>query len=121
MNERQSPEMANFKRVKIPREHLASIKAVSEDHAADIIVYAGGIEFPYDHAFVDKVRYFHKRPNVLLVMTTSGGSADSAYRMMRLLQHYYRGGKIIFAVVDRCKSAGTLMAIGANEIILVDD
>ena len=100
---------------------MKSISVVSAAHDADIIVYSGGILHPFDCKFVDILRDIKRRQNLLLVMTTSGGSADAAYRMMRHAQHYYEGGKIFFMVIDQCKSAGTLMAIGADEIIMVDD
>lgn len=54
------------------------------------------------------------KKNLLLVLTTSGGSADSAYKIMRYLQIVYE--KITIIVPGWCKSAGTLMATGAHEI-----
>lgn len=50
-----------------------------------------------------------------LILTTSGGQADVAYKCMRFLQTVYHQ-KIVVAVPGWCKSAGTLMAIGAQEL-----
>ncbi len=52
------------------------------------------------------------------MLTTSGGSPDAAYRMARCLKRQYT--KIILYIYGVCKSAGTLVSIGANEIILSD-
>lgn len=51
-----------------------------------------------------------------IFLTTYGGSADVAYRVMRLFQRRYKNIKII--VTGKCKSAGTIMAIGANTLVL---
>ena len=59
-----------------------------------------------------------RRKNVVLVLTTEGGSADSAFRMMRFLQARYE--KITVLVAGWCKSAGTLMCIGAHALIVSD-
>lgn len=50
-----------------------------------------------------------------IFLTTYGGSADVAYRVMRLFQRRYKNIKII--VTGKCKSAGTIMAIGANTLV----
>jgi hypothetical protein len=57
-----------------------------------------------------------RRPNVLLILITHGGSPDSAYRFARYLQDQYRRFTIFIPSV--CKSAGTLVAIGAHEVII---
>lgn len=49
-------------------------------------------------------------------LTTNGGSADVAYRVMRSFQWHYKRIKVI--VPAKCKSAGTIMAIGANELLI---
>lgn len=49
-------------------------------------------------------------------LTTYGGSADVAYRVMRLLQRKYPC--VAIAVVGKCKSAGTIMAIGADVLLM---
>lgn len=92
--------------------------AVAERLEADIILYNGNIQSPYDDAFITKCRAVSRRPNVLLVLSTEGGSADAAYRMARCLQRCY--GRFIVYIPRSCKSAGTLLAVGADEIIMSD-
>lgn len=55
---------------------------------------------------------------VLLLLTTLGGDADAAYRMGRLLQRNYQRVEIF--IHSFCKSAGTLLATSAHEIIMSD-
>jgi hypothetical protein len=52
------------------------------------------------------------------MLTTIGGSPDAAYRMARCLKRQYK--RLILYIYGICKSAGTLVSIGADEIILSD-
>ncbi len=51
------------------------------------------------------------------MLVTEGGDPDAAYRMSRSLQEHYE--RFFCVVVGWCKSAGTLITIGAHELILV--
>jgi hypothetical protein len=57
-----------------------------------------------------------KRGAVVVVLVTPGGLADTAYRVAAALQHAY--DRVIVCVPGWCKSAGTLLAIGASELII---
>ncbi len=99
---------------------VAAAQAVSAELDTDIVVFSGDV-FPLeDQKFNDLVREKHGRKNVLLVLSTFGGSADSAYRIARCLQECYRDGKFYVFVDSYCKSAGTLIAVGASDIIMAD-
>ena len=56
------------------------------------------------------------RPNCLLILVTFGGSANSGYQIARLLQQTYK--KFILFAPSTCKSAGTIVALGAHSIIM---
>lgn len=56
---------------------------------------------------------------VNLILSTYGGDPDAAFRMARCLQHYFPDGITLF-VPHYCKSAGTLIAIGAKELVIAD-
>lgn len=98
--------------------HLA--KKASESLDADVIFYSGEIGEPSDYELIGRVGRQGKKKNCLLLVTTYGGLADSAFRMMRFLQTKYSDGKIIAFVSHFCKSAGTLMMVGADEIVMSD-
>lgn len=51
-----------------------------------------------------------------IFLTTYGGFADIAYRVMRFFQIKYKCVKVV--VSGQCKSAGTIMAIGADELYM---
>ena len=101
----------------VPRDVIRASKAVAEKHNARVVVYSGDI----DNRGVGRLLQALKlekgnRPNTFLVLTTNGGHADAAYRIARLLQTVSR--RFYLFVPERCKSAGTLLALGANEIVM---
>ncbi|WP_163006001.1 SDH family Clp fold serine proteinase [Methylobacterium brachiatum] len=54
--------------------------------------------------------------NLVLIIVTLGGVANEAYRTTRYLQSIY--DNLVVFVPAVCKSAGTLMATGANQIVM---
>ena len=55
----------------------------------------------------------------VLILSTLGGDPDAAFRISRSLHHHYPGGLTVF-IPGLCKSAGTLIAIGASQIWMCD-
>jgi hypothetical protein len=86
---------------------------------ADVLLYNGPIANPLDRNLASTLRKRRRRKNVLLILVTLGGEADSAYRIAKALQSKYE--KFILYVTGYCKSAGTLIALGANELVIGDD
>ena len=84
----------------------------------DILLLNGPILRPLDVTVAQLCAGRPRRPNVLFVLVTNGGDADPAYRIARCLQEAY--DRFSFFVTGYCKSAGTLVATGANEIIVAD-
>lgn len=91
---------------------------VAEQLDADVILYNGPIERPIDERIIGECIARNKRNNVLLILVTSGGDADPAYRIARCLQSKYKNFTLY--VTGFCKSAGTLIAVGAHELIVSD-
>jgi len=56
--------------------------------------------------------------NCVLFLTTDGGYPHAAFRMANAIRLFYPKGKFILFVLGRCKSAGTLVAVGADEIVM---
>jgi hypothetical protein len=54
-----------------------------------------------------------------LVLGTTGGDPHAGFRIARAMQCYFDDG-FNLVVPDLCKSAGTLIAIGAKELIIAD-
>ena len=91
---------------------------VGKTYDADVILYSGDIEdFTVDN-LIRIAKRSDRSKNVVLMLATRGGSPDAAYRMARCLQLQYE--KFVIYIYGTCKSAGTIVAIGAHEIILSD-
>lgn len=87
----------------------------------DILVYAGGIE-RRGYEAICKALEGTRRKNVLLVLCTFGGDPHAGYRIARSLHHHYgKDGQISILVPERCKSAGTLICIGAHQLVIADE
>ena len=97
-----------------------SVEAVAEEHDADVFLFAGPLSEESGNDFKDKCPDEIGHPNVVLYLTTYGGDPSAAYRITRGLQHRYSSGKIVLIVDSMCKSAGTLMAVGAHTIAMSD-
>ncbi len=65
---------------------------------------------------VAKAQKGSDRKNAILILTTHGGLANSAYQIGRLLQSVY--DKFYLFAPGYCKSAGTIVALGAHYIFM---
>ena len=92
--------------------------AVSAKLDADIILYNGALQRPKDRDLIGQSIQRRRRENVVLILVSSGGDADVAYRIARCLQQKYK--KFSLYVSGFCKSAATLVALGAHELIMSD-
>lgn len=91
------------------------------DAERDYIVISRSIERPLHGALSSLVENHKKNNNnrkCTLFLTTRGGDPAAGYRIARCLRHHYE--EVRLAVASKCKSAGTLLAIAANEIGIGD-
>ena len=91
---------------------------VAEELDADVILHNGSIIRPYDTLLINTCAKRCKRKNAFLILVTEGGDADAGYRIARCLQTSY--SQFFLHVSGFCKSAGTLIATGAHELIISD-
>jgi hypothetical protein len=94
-----------------------AVKGVIEESPCDVILYAGPLDKPYDDDLLNECQE-KKHTKVLLLLATYGGDANCAYRIARRLQKRYNAFSVYIHTI--CKSAGTLLALGAHEIIMSD-
>jgi hypothetical protein len=96
------------------------IEAEPEKHtsqAPDILVYSGQISRSgYDLVCQELTRKMSSR--LLLVLSTPGGDPHAGFRIGRALQHDYDSFDALIPWL--CKSAGTLICIGASKLWLGD-
>lgn len=99
---------------------ISSILSYADEHDSDVIAYVGKVS----RTGYDKLcKEIPKKPrkNCLFVLATLGGDGNAGYRIARALSHYYpEPGQIKILVPHYCKSAGTLICIGAHELIVAD-
>ncbi len=94
---------------------------VAEELDANIFVYSGTIDDIGYGLLVSEMISENSsdiRPNAVLILTTNGGIADSAYKIARLLQKSHEN--LFLFIPSFCKSAGTLIALGASELYLTE-
>lgn len=95
----------------------------TEAQKPDIFIYSGGINrngYAKLCDILDNEPPENGAQEALLILGTSGGDADAAFRIARALHHHYPKGFKLF-IPGYCKSAGTLIAIGASSIIIADE
>lgn len=83
-----------------------------------MLLYNGPIEKSFDEKVIDECLNTRRRENVVLILCTFGGDPDVGYRIARCLQQKYKTFTIWIA--GPCKSAGTLITVGAHEIVMSD-
>lgn len=98
-------------------ENLSELATeLAEAKQTDILVYNGEIDHESTDELIDLCDGRHRWSNVLFVLTTYGGDPHEAFRIARALQSYYN--RFTLFVSGYCKSAGTLIALGAYELVL---
>jgi hypothetical protein len=95
-------------------ENYATALANATD--TDIFLFNGYIGRPCDRKLIEMVNAWPRRKNIALFISTPGGDPSAAYRIARILQNKYE--KFTVYILGICKSSGTLLALGANELVM---
>jgi len=99
-----------------PEATKTALESLQEKLNADMFIFSGEISYQNACKFIETVERHKSRPNVALLLTTFGGDAGSAYRIARFLDHLYE--HFTLYVFGFCKSAGTIIALAADEIVM---
>ena len=91
---------------------VAIASAVSEETDSDVFFYNGTIQRGTDFEIIQRIHDEKKKTNALLMLVTQGGNPHAAYKIARYIQDHYQHFTVL--VPGSCKSAGTLLAVGAN-------
>ena len=81
----------------------------------DVFLYNGDLKRGQDLQFIEFISREKKSNELMLVLVTPGGSPDAAYKIGRYIHSKYENFRVF--VPGFCKSAGTLLAIAANELV----
>ncbi len=87
----------------------------AESSGSDLFLYSGQITNKGANELITSVLTREdRREHASLLLCTYGGNADAAYRIARFLQRLY--AKLTLLITGPCKSAGTLIAAGFDEL-----
>ena len=91
------------------------VQRVSDELEADVYIYSGPMASPLDDHIINCTAE-RRHSTALLLLATSGGSANVAFRIARHFQRLY--DHFIVAVAGHCKSAGSILSLGAHEVVM---
>jgi len=88
------------------------------DPARDYVLISRSIDRQLHIDLSNLLEKYKKNDHCTVFLTTRGGDPAAGYRIARCLRHHYQDVRL--AVASKCKSAGTLIAIAANELAIGD-
>ena len=88
--------------------------AVANESDSDVFLYVGLIQRGADLDVIRDLYSSRSRNNAILILVTAGGDPHAAYKIARYIQSHFQ--KFTLLVSGLCKSAGTLIAVGAHEL-----
>lgn len=91
---------------------------IAEATDSDVFFYNSEIYRPFDDELISACVERKKRANAILLLATEGGDPDAAYRIARCFETHYE--KFVCVVAGYCKSAGTMIVVGAHELVMAD-
>ncbi len=105
-------------------QRQALIREIEAD-SPKLLCYVAGVRAPVDRTdtlgFVDMLHNVVPGEPLDLMLHTPGGDVDAAEKLITLLRSAVgEDGNLRIVVPDFAKSAGTLMALGANTIVMSD-
>lgn len=100
------------------------IKTVQDRTGRRLICYVSGSAALVDRddtvGFVDLLHIVPKASDLDLLLHTPGGDIDAAEKLISMVRTRVGAGRLRIIVPDFAKSAGTLMALGADAILMSD-
>ena len=105
-------------------QRQALIKRIQQRTERTLICYVSGRESAIDREdtvpFVDLLHNAPKNRPLDLLLHTVGGSTDVAEKLMVMLRHHAGSAELRVIVPDFAKSAGTLMVLGGDRVVMSD-
>jgi hypothetical protein len=102
----------------------ALIKKIQEEYGRRLICYVSGKLASIDRddtaGFMEILHNIQPGENVDLLLHTGGGDVDAAEKLMVMVQATVAGGQFRVIIPDFAKSAGTLILLGADALLMSD-
>ncbi len=97
------------------------VESLAHAHNADVFLLAGDITPGLGHDFIELCPSpTTNAENCIVFLTTAGGSFEAGYRITRCIQSRYAKGSFLLFTDGICKSTGTLIAMGADALVMTD-
>jgi hypothetical protein len=114
-----------YEAVNAARYHRQQLIKSIEDHTGHrLICYVAGLAAPIERddvvGFVDLLHNVPRGVDVDLLLHTGGGDTDAAEKLIALVRTCVGTARLRVVVPDLAKSAGTLMALAADSIVMSD-
>lgn len=105
-------------------QRQAMIREIEKLTDSHLICYVAGRFSPVDRedtiCFVDLLHNIPAGENVDLILHTGGGDIDAAEKLISMVRKKVGKARLRVIVPDYAKSAGTLIALGADSIVMSD-
>ena len=93
---------------------------IVNDFDTDLFLFSSLIDYSATDNLINQIKKLeHQRKNLGLILTTRGGYADPTFMLARFLKRQYNN-QLTFYIFGTCKSAGTILALAANKIVMSD-
>ena len=103
----------------IEAELATRLKAVEDAADADALVCIHPIHAPFDDLIRDQLEDIKdKRESLLVILETDGGSIETCERIADTLRYHYPKGEIAFLVPNHAMSAGTILIMSGDRILM---
>lgn len=114
-----------FEAIHAARYHRqALIKNIQVEYGRRLICYVSGKTACIDRddtaGFMELLHNIRPGDNVDLLLHTGGGDVDAAEKLMAMVQATVTGGEFRAIIPDFAKSAGTLILLGADSLLMSD-
>ena len=105
-------------------QRRALIREIQQRTGRSLVCYVSGSRCRIDRndtmPFVDLLHRVPQDGDVDLLLHTGGGSIDAAEKLMWMMKKHVDSAELRIIVPDFAKSAGTLMVLGADSVVMSD-
>lgn len=103
----------------IEAELVGRLMKVEDAANADVIVCIHPIIAPIDDMIRNQVEDIpDRRKSLMVILETEGGSIETTERIADVFRHHYGDGEIIFLVPNFAMSAGTILIMSGDRILM---
>jgi hypothetical protein len=100
-------------------EKYNALAQLRDERNADIFVVSGNMQRKLADDVINQLSRMHdKKANSIVFLCTYGGDPNAAYIIARAFKRHYHHFSVYIS--GYCKSAGTLLVLGADEVVMAE-